>query len=202
MDFNSFGARRQDDALWDWNLVSNRIHFSPGWLRLVGCEEHEVGNTRQGWLQRVHPEDLGQVSRAIEAVLADGPAEFEIRHRMLHKDGSYRWMSCRGVVQRNADGQAVHISATHADVTAATASDPLTGLPNRLLLMERLMRSVERATRYPGFHFAVICIDLDRPGGPGGYMSQIGRTSIEPSWAPGILAATSMASSRFSHSTT
>ena len=163
MDSNFVGPRRQSEGLWSWNLVSNRFHFSPGWIRLVGCEEHEVGNTRQAWLQRVHPEDIDQVSSALDACLADGSAEFELRHRMLHKDGSYRWTSCRGVVQRNAGGQAVQVDASHSDVTADTVSDPLTGLPNRLLLVEHLTRSIERANRYPGFHFAVLRIDLGRP---------------------------------------
>jgi len=163
MDSNFVGPRRQSEGLWSWNLVSNRFHFSPGWVRLVGCEEHEVGNTRQAWLQRVHPEDIDQVSSALDACLADGSAEFELRHRMLHKDGSYRWTSCRGVVHRNAGGQAVQVDASHSDVTADTVSDPLTGLPNRLLLVEHLTHSIERANRYPGFHFAVLRIDLGRP---------------------------------------
>ena len=81
---------------------------------------------------------------------------------MLHADGSCRWMSCRAVIERNAEGQATRVTGSHADVTAATVTDPQTGLPNRLLLAERLTRSIERATRYPGFHYAVLRLDLDR----------------------------------------
>jgi diguanylate cyclase (GGDEF)-like protein len=163
MNSNFVGSRRQSEGLWSWNLVSDRFHFSPGWTRLVGCEEHEVGNTRQAWLQRVHPEDIDRVSRALDALLADGSDEFELQHRMLHKDGSYRWTSCRGVIQRNAGGQAVRVDASHSDVTADTVSDSLTGLPNRLLLVEHLTQSIERANRYPGFHFAVLRIGLGCP---------------------------------------
>ena len=163
MDSHFLGPRRQSEGLWSWNLVSNRIHFSAGWIRLVGCEEHEIGNTQQAWLQRVHPEDVDQVSTALDAVLKDGSGEFELRHRMLHKDGSYRWTSCRGVIQRNTAGQAIQVDAAHSDVTAETVADPLTGLPNRLLLVEHLTHSIKRANRYLGFHFAVLCIDLGRP---------------------------------------
>jgi hypothetical protein len=67
MNSTVLGVRRQSEALWSWNLVSNRVHFSPEWLRLVGCDEDEVENTPQGWLQRVHPEDIDQVSSAIDA---------------------------------------------------------------------------------------------------------------------------------------
>jgi len=153
--------RTENEGLWDWNLVSNRIHFSPRWIALVGCDAHEIGGTQEAWLQRVHPEDLSLVSRTIETQLADGSNDFEIPHRMLHADGSYRWMSCRAVVERNAEGQATRVTGSHVDVTAATVTDPQTGLPNRLLLAERLTRSIERATRYPGFHYAVLRLDLD-----------------------------------------
>src|SRR5688572_819947 len=163
MDASSSDARRESEGLWDWNLVSNRIHFSPRWISLVGCKEHEVGSTHAAWLQRVHPEDRSEVSRVIESHLADGPGEFDIRHRLLHKDGSYRWMSCRGVVERNAAGQAVRVMGSHSDLTADTVTDPLTGLPNRLLFLDRLTRSIERSHRYQGFHFAVLFVDLDRP---------------------------------------
>lgn len=150
-------------AFWDWNLVSNRIHYSPRWISLVGCEEHELGSTQDVWFERVHPEDLSHVSRTVAIHLADGPSEFDIRHRMLHKGGSYRWMSCRGVIERNAAGQAVRVIGSHVDVTADTVADPLTGLPNRLLFLEHLTRSIERTNRHPGHHFAVLSIDLDRP---------------------------------------
>ena len=138
MDSYLPGARSQREGLWSWNPVSNRVHFSSEWLRLVGCTEDEAGNTHAVWLQRVHPEDVDQVSRAIDASLTDGSSSFEVRHRLLHKNGSYRWMVCRGAAQRNAEGQVVQVNATHLDVTAETISDPLTGLPNRLLLVEHL----------------------------------------------------------------
>ena len=163
MNRNHSGTGGDNEALWDWNLVTNRIHFSPRWISLVGCEEHEVGSTREAWLQRIHPEELSRVSRAIEAHLAKGPDEFDIRHRMLHKDSSYRWMSCHGVIQRNAAGEAVRVVGSHSDVTADTVADPVTGLPNRLLFLEHLTRSIERANRYEGHHFAVLTVDLDRP---------------------------------------
>ena len=70
-------------------------------------------------------------------------------------------MSCRGTVQRGAGGKAVRLVGAHADVTADTVMDPVTGLPNRLLLLEHLTRSIERAKRYPGFHFALLFVELD-----------------------------------------
>ena len=149
-------------GLWDWDLTTNRIHFSPRWFALLGCNEHEVGNTREAWLGRVHPDDVTLVSDTLDEHLATGTGEFDIRHRMLHKDGTYRWMSCRGVVRRRADGRVERVTGCHADVTATTVADPQTGLPNRWLFLEHVTRSIGRAARYEGFHFAVLLVDLGR----------------------------------------
>jgi diguanylate cyclase (GGDEF)-like protein/PAS domain S-box-containing protein len=155
------GHRGDTEGLWEWNLASDRIHFSPRWISLVGCEEHEVGNTPEEWLQRLHPEDRDTVLREIETARKDG-AKFDFPHRLRHKDGSYRWMSCRGVGVRNKRDAIVRLMGSHADITADTVTDRLTGLPNRLLLVDRLSQSVERATRYKGFHFALLLVDLGR----------------------------------------
>jgi diguanylate cyclase (GGDEF)-like protein/PAS domain S-box-containing protein len=166
MDQQHSSTRVDSEGLWDWNLASDRIHFSPRWISLVGCEDHEVGNTPEEWLQRVHPEDLDQVLREIEAARAQGPSGFDFKHRLRHKDGSYRWVSCRGEAVRNEGRQTIRLMGSHSDVTVDTVTDRLTGLPNRLLLLDRLMHSIERANRYQGFHFAVLLVDLDRPEAP------------------------------------
>ena len=152
-------ARADSEALWEWNLASDRIHFSPRWISLAGCEEHEVGNTPDEWLNRVHPEELPDVLRQIDAARAEGD-ELEFRHRLRHKDGRYRWTACRMSVVRDSGGAAVRLMGAHADITVETVTDKLTGLPNRLLLIDRLTHSIERAQKYEGFHYAVLLLDL------------------------------------------
>ena len=153
-------ARVDSEALWEWNLASDRIHFSPRWISLVGCEEHEVGNTSDEWLNRVHPEELPEVLRQLEAARAEEGDELEIRHRLRHKDGRYRWTACRVSVVRDSGGRAVRLMGAHTDITVETVTDRLTGLPNRLLLIDRLAHSIERAQKYEGFHYAVLLLDL------------------------------------------
>jgi diguanylate cyclase (GGDEF)-like protein len=156
-------TRVDREGLWDWNLQSDRIHFSPRWIALVGCEDHEIGATPEEWFQRVHPDDSAQLVREIESVQTGDSATFACRHRLRQKDGTYRWMLCRGAVVRNKAGRVIRLTGSHSDVTVEMVSDPVTGLPNRLLLMDRLAYSIERSRRYKGFHFAVLVIDLGRP---------------------------------------
>lgn len=155
--------RRQCEALWDWNLITNRIHFSPGWIALVGGLEHELGSAPEDWFGRVHPDDRSQLSLEIDAARANGACEFELRYRLRHQDGTYRWMCSRGLVVRNDNGEAIRLTGTQVDVTVETVTDRQTGLPNRLLLSDRLTQSIARARRHATFHFALVLIDVGRP---------------------------------------
>ena len=159
-------AQQAGDGLWDWNLTSNRIHFSPAWMALVGCQDHEVGNTPDEWFHRVHPDDHAPLLRDLDAARADQTDQFELRYRLRHKNGTYRWMCSRGIVVRNDRGDATRLTGSQTDVTVDTVTDPLTGLPNRLLLVDRLTQSINRARQHSTFHFALLLIEIGRPPGP------------------------------------
>jgi len=170
------GSRRDGEGLWEWNLVSDRIHFSPGWMSLVGCLDHEIGNTVDDWFKRVHADDRTQLLADIDVARANGADAFEFRYRMRHKDGAYRWMCSRGLIVRNERGEAVKLTGAQADVTVETVTDPVTGLPNGLLLQDRLAQSIARARRHTSFHFALVLIEIGRPSGP----TQASRPGLDP----------------------
>jgi len=159
-------ARTDNEGLFDWNLDSDRIHFSPQWLALIGCDDHELGGQPDDWFQRVHPDDSAELLREIESARLGESTTFACRYRLRQKDGTFRWMDCRGTVVRDRAGRAIRLTGSQSDVTVEMVSDPLTGLPNRLLLIERVTHSIARAKRHKGFHFAVLVIDLGRPAGP------------------------------------
>ena len=155
------GTRLEREGLWDWNLVNNRVHFSPRWISLVGCDEHEIGHTPDNWLNRIHPEDRDRVIRELETLRNDEQrSELDVPHRLRHKNGTYRWMSCRALVERNQSGHAIRLTGRHADVTAEEVTDPVTGLPNHKLLVDRLTLALDRAHRQPAFQFGLLLIDL------------------------------------------
>lgn len=161
MDRYDLAAQGADDGIWDWDLTTSRIHYSHGWTSMLGFAESEFGNTTEEWFRRIHPEDITSVKREIDAHLEGRSTQFEIRHRMLHQDGCYRWMSCHGVITRDDSGRAVRIAGIHADISSEKVVDSLTGLPNRLLLLDRLTRSIEKAKKQVDFLFTVLIVDLD-----------------------------------------
>ena len=153
-------ARGDHAGLWEWNLATNRVHYSPRWAALVGGDERSLGNSPDEWLTRVHPDDIAEVRRQIDEHLAGRAREFDLPHRLRHADGTYRWTSFHGVVLRNESGRAARLMGCHSDVTAEKVADALTGLPNRLLFMDHLARAIERSKRNPAHHFAVLLVDL------------------------------------------
>ena len=132
-------------------------------MALAGCEDHEIGTAPGDWFQRVHPDDREQLAREIETAKIGEETKFSCRYRLRHADGTYRWLSCQGMVVRDNGGRAIRLSGTDSDVTVEMVTDRLTRLPNRLLLMDRVTHSLERARRYRAFHFAVLIIDVGTP---------------------------------------
>jgi diguanylate cyclase (GGDEF)-like protein/PAS domain S-box-containing protein len=161
-----------NDGIWDWNLKTGKVYFSPRWKAMLGYAEHEIDNSLDEWFERVHPEDLYWVKREVTAHLDGLTPHFESEHRMLHRDGEYRWMLSRGLAVRDLEGRATRMAGSQTDVTGWKRAeeklvhdalhDTLTDLPNRVLLMERLRHAVQLSQRSNEFLFAVLFIDLDR----------------------------------------
>lgn len=161
-----------NDGIWDWNLKTSEIYFSPRWKSMLGYANEEVTNSLDEWFERIHPEDLEWVKVKISAHLDGLTPHFEHEHRMLHRDGTYRWMLSRGLAVRDAAGQATRMAGSQTDITTHKQAeeqllhdafyDALTGLPNRALLTDRLKQVVQMAKRNSSYRFAVLFLDIDR----------------------------------------
>jgi diguanylate cyclase (GGDEF)-like protein/PAS domain S-box-containing protein len=158
----ALAVRGANDGVWDWSLKDDVLYVSPRWKLMLGLEEHENVSLPEDWLGRIHQEDAARVRSEIAAHLADDTRQFETEHRILHNDGSYRWVRSRGIAVRDAAGTPYRMAGSQTDITENKVSDALTGLPNRVLFLDRLERLIARAARHPGEMFAVLFLDLDR----------------------------------------
>jgi len=151
-----------NDGLWDWNLVTNEVYWSERWKAMLGYGTSEIGTDPDEWLRRVHADDVARVRGALETHLAGQEPQYECEHRVLHRNGTFRWVLCRGAAIRNADGIATRLAGSLTDITDAKVSDPLTGLPNHVLFADLLDRAIKRAQRRTGYVFALQVLSLDR----------------------------------------
>jgi len=174
MDYDRFllATGGLGDGVWDLDLVTETIHFSERWKRMLGYDPDDFEDTLEAWLSRVHVEDLTRLRAVIDAGIAGEITVIEQRYRMQTKDGRYRWMLARGEVLADEEGRAVRVVGRQTDVDQEDESreavrssglqDPLTHLPNRSVLMDRLRHAFARAERDPEQGFAVLFFDLDR----------------------------------------
>jgi two-component system, cell cycle sensor histidine kinase and response regulator CckA len=108
------------EGVWDWNCVTDRAYFGSGWFGLLGYPAEPREDDLSVFRSLIHPDDATRVWQAVVAH-RDDPAStgYRLTFRMRHADGGWVWIRSRGrVVTRSADGRALRMAGTHADVTA------------------------------------------------------------------------------------
>ena len=158
----ALAMRGANDGLWDWNLATNEVYWSARWKTMLGYDETAIGSSPEEWFSRVHNDDVARVRGGLAAHLSTGSGHYESEHRILHRDGTFRWMLCRGAATRNETGTATRLAGSLTDITETKVADALTGLPNRLLFNDVLERAINRPARRPGYLFALLVLGLDR----------------------------------------
>jgi diguanylate cyclase (GGDEF)-like protein/PAS domain S-box-containing protein len=151
-----------NDGLWDWNLGTNEVYWSPRWKSMLGYGEAEIGASPDEWLDRLHQDDWTRVRQSVAEHIAHGNGHYESEHRLRHRDGTYRWVLCRAAAIRNESGRATRFAGSLTDITNAKLADSLTGLPNRVLFVDLLERAISRTRRRSDFQFALVILGLDR----------------------------------------
>lgn len=105
------------DGLWDWDLAAQKIYYSPRWKNILGFADEEIPNRIVEWENRLHPEDRKATNDRIKEYLDGKTQSFEVEFRMLHKDGSYRWILSRGAALWDATGTPFRFAGSHTDIT-------------------------------------------------------------------------------------
>ena len=105
------------DGLWDWDLTTDEVYYSPRYKAMLGYEDHEFPNRRQEWEERVHPDDVERVRSELRAHFKSRESLSWVEFRFRHKDGSYRWIRSRAFVLRDPTGRVYRMAGSHEDIT-------------------------------------------------------------------------------------
>jgi len=105
------------EGIWDWNLETNAVVYSPRWKQMLGYSDEEIEPHVSAWERLVHPDDRAAAERASDSV-ARGQPTYEAEFRLRHKDGHYVQVLSRGFpLRREPGGAVVRIVGTHFDLT-------------------------------------------------------------------------------------
>jgi diguanylate cyclase (GGDEF)-like protein/PAS domain S-box-containing protein len=156
------------DGLWDWDLTTGRIFFTPRWKEMIGCGDDEIGDSPQEWFDRIVEDDLIWLEAVIEDQIGGQSEPFQIEYRIRDRDGQERWMMCNGLTLRDFEGRAIRIVGSQSDISPRKAAearvlhdafyDNVTELPNRTLFSDRVAQALKR----PGARCMVMVLEINR----------------------------------------
>lgn len=109
-----------NDGIWDWDLNAHTVYYSTRWKSMLGLADVEVSDSPQEWISRIHPDDRPRFQEQLQTHIRGDHhhQQFYCEYRILHANGSYRWMLTRGMALWNEDGKAYRIAGSQTDMTA------------------------------------------------------------------------------------
>jgi diguanylate cyclase (GGDEF)-like protein/PAS domain S-box-containing protein len=162
-----------EDVVWSANAVTfELLYLNPAAQKVYDRKIAEFFNNPNLRLEVIHPEDRKriEIQKAFKILLESGNLDLE--YRIIRPNGEIRWLSDRSHVVKNEQGEAVRLDGIIYDITDQKIAqeklihdalhDSLTGLPNRILFLERVEMILKQTQRRSHYLFAVLFIDLDR----------------------------------------
>ncbi len=117
LNFALYGA---SDGLWDWNMQTNAVYYSPRWFQMLGYQYGDFPGTLDTWGTLIHPEDKEQTLSQIGDYLEGRLDKFEIEFRMKHKDGYWVDILSRAKFATDDQGNILEphrLVGTHVDIS-------------------------------------------------------------------------------------
>lgn len=127
-------------GIWEIEFGGGRFFVSDRSREMLGYATGDLEESRAAWEALIHPEDRPAAARAMELHLARKTTNYRVEHRLLCRDGRYRWILARGLAQFDAKGKPIRFVGTHSDIHARkTAEDDLASERERLRVTLRAM---------------------------------------------------------------
>jgi PAS domain S-box-containing protein len=112
-----------DTGLFDCDLITGAVHFSPGYKRQLGYQDEELADDLGELEIRLHPEDRERVTQSLHTYLADPSPFYQSQYRVRHKDGDYRRMLVRIELIRDVSGRPFRLLGCQLDLTERNRAD-------------------------------------------------------------------------------
>jgi PAS domain S-box-containing protein len=106
-----------NDGIWDRNLLTDEVYFSPRWKEMLGYQDHELENSLDTWATLTHPDDRESTLEQVQDYVEGRVDTFETEFRMQHRDGHYISILSRALLSRDEDGRGVRLVGTNVDIT-------------------------------------------------------------------------------------
>lgn len=166
-----FALNEASDGLWDWDVATGQLFFSPQLKRMLGYGPDEMAPVLSTWSDNVHPDDKPSVMGILQDHLAGKRERYEAEYRLRNRNGHSIWVHDRGrVCERAPDGSPSRVVGTVRNINdrkelelqlqELASHDVLTGLPNRREGLRFLEAQANLCQRL-GTSLAVVFIDVD-----------------------------------------
>ena len=114
----SYAIKASQDGLWDWNITTDKVYYSPRWEQILGYEENSVLYTLETWRNSLHPDDAKRVLDALELHLYGQAPKFSEEFRLKNASGNWVWVQGRGqTVEYDDSGAPTRVVGTMSDIS-------------------------------------------------------------------------------------
>jgi diguanylate cyclase (GGDEF)-like protein/PAS domain S-box-containing protein len=132
----ALAMRGASDGLWDWNLETDEVYYSPRWKSMLGYGENELENNLNAWTSLVHPDDKPYVLKEVQKLLSGDLDSFEVEMRMHHKTGHEVYIRSRGFkVVPSFNSEPTRLIGTHVDITLQKKAELFDARNSKILEM-------------------------------------------------------------------
>jgi PAS domain S-box-containing protein len=121
----ALAIRGANDGLWEWDMRTGGVYYSPRWKSLLGYSEQQLSADPAAWTSRIHPDDRSRVLAELDRHLAGDSERFESEHRLRHHDGTWRWVLARACAVRHANGKPIRLVGLMTDISARKRTQEL-----------------------------------------------------------------------------
>lgn len=121
------------DGIWDWDLTTDTLFFSPRWKTMLGYKDEELPNHFETWKRLLHSQDKERVFSTLQRYLNQEIPTYSLEFRLKTKRGSYKWILSQGKAQWDETGKPIRMAGSHSDISDRKEAEEALALEKSLV---------------------------------------------------------------------